>query len=53
MFWVNRRGGGYDESITTENQEFLNKVLIDKYTIKDSPLKNAPWKKGEFNPNGV
>lgn len=53
LYWVNRRGGGYDESITADNQEFLNKVLIDKYSQKDSPLKNAPWKRGEFDADGV
>jgi hypothetical protein len=52
-FWANRRGGGFDEDITADNQDFLNKVLIDKYTIKDSPLKDGPWKKCEFDPNGV
>ena len=53
LFWVNRRGGGFDENITKENQEFLNQVLIDKYSIKESPLKDGPWKKGEFEINGM
>jgi len=52
-FWANRRGGSYDENLTAENQEFLNQVIIDKYVNKDSPLKNGPWKRGEFDPNGI
>jgi hypothetical protein len=52
-FWVNRRGGSYDEDITSENQEFLKQVIIDKYTNKESPLKNGPWKRGNFDPNGM
>jgi hypothetical protein len=49
--WVNRRGGGYDEHLTSENRKFLEDVLADKYTV--SPLKEAPWKKGQYNPNSV
>ncbi len=53
FYWVKRRGGGFDENISKDNKEFLNRVLIDKYSVKDSPLKDAPWKRGEFNENGV
>jgi len=28
-------------------------VVIDKYKIAESPLKDGPWKKGTFNPDGV
>ena len=52
-YWATRRGGGFDENITVDNQEFLNRVLVDKYSIKDSPLKDGPWKKGEFDPTGM
>lgn len=52
-YWATRRGGGFDENITVDNQEFLNRVLVDKYSIKDSPLKDGPWKKGEFDPTGI
>ena len=52
-FWMNRRGGGLDENLTTGNKEFLNQVIIDKYLNKDSPLKNGPWKRGEFDQNGM
>ena len=48
---MNRRGGGYDENITLENQEYLNNLLIEKYSLKDSPLKDAPWKRGEYIEN--
>ncbi len=53
IFWSKRRGGGYDEELDVENQDFLNQVLIDKYSVKDSPLRDAPWKKGEFDPTGM
>ena len=52
-FWFNRRGGSFDENITQENQEFLNQVFIDKFADKQSPLKEAPWKRNEFDPNGM
>lgn len=52
-FWFDRKGGGYDENLTQENQEFLKQVIIDKYVNKESPLENGPWKRGEFDPNGV
>ena len=52
-FWMKRRGGSYDEDITSENKEFLKQVIIDKYVNKDSPLKNGPWKRGSFDPNGM
>jgi hypothetical protein len=51
--WVRRRGGGYDENLSAENREFLNKVVLDQFSNADSPLKEAPWKKGEFNPDSV
>ena len=51
--WAYKKGGGFDENITLENKEFLDNAVIDKYKIKDSPLKDGPWVKGEFNPNGV
>ena len=51
--WAKRRGGGFDENITNENKEFLDKAVIEKYKIVDSPLKDGPWAKGEFNPNGL
>jgi len=53
FYWVKRRGGGFDENISKDNQEFLDRVLIDKYADKDSPLKNAPWTRGEFNENAA
>jgi hypothetical protein len=49
--WVRRRGGGFDENLSADNREFLNKVLVDQFTSADSPLKESPWKKGEFNPD--
>lgn len=49
--WVKRRGGGYDENITQENKSFLDQVVLDKYSA--SPLKEGPWKKGEFNADSV
>jgi hypothetical protein len=49
--WVKRRGGGYDDKLTIENKEFLEELIIDKYKLKDSPLKESPWKRGEFQPN--
>ncbi len=51
--WVRRRGGGYDENLSAENKAFLDQVVIDKYKIAESPLKDGPWKKGAFNPDGV
>ena len=48
--WVVRRGGGFDENLTGENKQFLEQVLVDKYTNAESPLKQGPWKRGEFNP---
>ncbi|CAF0850676.1 unnamed protein product, partial [Brachionus calyciflorus] len=49
--WVKRRGGGYDENLTTDNKKFLDDVVIDKYS--NSPLKEGPWKRGEFDANSV
>ena len=51
--WVNRRGGGFDENLSAENQTFLDKVVEDQFTNTDSPLREAPWKRGEFDPNSV
>jgi hypothetical protein len=51
--WVRRRGGGYDEDLSADNREFLNKVVLDQFSNADSPLREAPWKKGEFNPDSV
>ena len=51
--WARKKGGSFDENITTENKEFLDKAVVDKYKVIDSPLKEGPWAKGEFNPNGV
>lgn len=50
--WVNRRGGGVDENLTYDNKKFLDQVVIDKYS-QDSPLKLAPWKRGQFNKDSV
>lgn len=51
--YVNRRGGGYDEDLTPENRKFLEETLVDKFKLAESPLKEGPWKRGEFNPNSV
>ena len=51
--WVRKKGGGFDENLTYENKEFLDKVVLDKYKLLDSPLKDGPWVKGNFDPNGV
>lgn len=50
--WVDRRGGGYDENLSAENQSFLDKVVLDRYA-ENSPLKEAPWKRGQFNNDSV
>lgn len=49
--WVTRRGGGYDENMSSENKNFLDKIVLEKYT--NSPLKEAPWKRGEFNKDSM
>ena len=49
--WVKRRGGGYDENLTAENKSFLDEVIIDKFST--SPLKDGPWKKGEYDASSV
>ena len=51
--WVRKKGGGFDEHLTKENREFLDQAVIDKYKFEDSPLKEGPWVKGKFDPNGV
>lgn len=50
--WVDRRGGGYDENLSNENKRFLEQVILDKYA-ENSPLKEAPWKRGQFNKDSV
>ena len=50
--WVNRRGGGVDANLTYDNKKFLDQVVIDKFS-QDSPLKLAPWKRGQFNKDSV
>lgn len=50
--WARRRGGGYDDNLTLENKEFIEELIIDKYKITDSPLKETPWKRGTYNPDG-
>lgn len=51
--WVVRRGGGLDENITLENRSFLDQVILDKYAVDNSPLKEAPWKRGQFDKDSV
>ena len=38
----------WDEKITAENAAFLQEVVYETYANKDSPLKDGPWKHGEF-----
>ena len=45
---IKRRGGGWDENLTSENREFLNQIVIENYA-SESPLKEGPWKKGEWS----
>jgi hypothetical protein len=51
--WARRRGGGYDDALTSENKGFLEELIIDKYKSAISPLKESPWQRGSFNPDGV
>ncbi len=50
---MRKKGGGFDELLTQENKEFLDQAVIDQYKYIDSPLKEGPWVKGKFDPNGV
>ena len=50
---MSRRGGGFDENLTSENKKFLDDLILDKYANPNSPLRSAPWKKGTFDPEGM
>lgn len=49
--WVRRRGGGWDEKLTAKNEEFLGALV--KSQEYSSPLKNAPWRRGEYAKNSL
>lgn len=48
LFSVSRR---WDEKLTPENLAFMQEVVQETYANKDSPLKEGPWKHGEFTTN--
>ena len=41
----------WDEKLTPENLAFMQEVIHENYTNKDSPLKEGPWKHGEYTTN--
>lgn len=41
----------WDEKITPENEAFMKEIVFETYANKDSPLKDAPWKHGQFTSN--
>ncbi len=41
----------WDEKITPENASFLQEVVYETYANKESPLKDGPWKHGQFTTN--
>ncbi len=41
----------WDEKITPENAAFMQEVVYENYANKESPLKDGPWKRGEFTTN--
>lgn len=48
--WVKRRGGGWDENISKENRELIDEEIVNSYAKSESPLKDGPWKRGEWDP---
>lgn len=52
--WVQRRNKFYEQYITHDNREFIQEYIKDKYSDNlESPLKEAPWPRGEWQPNSV
>lgn len=47
-WFVPRRRAYYDEHLTPENQQFLAETCRQKYALRESPLKDAPWPKQEW-----
>ena len=38
----------WDEKLTPENASFLKEIVDETYANKTSPLKEGPWKRGDF-----
>ena len=41
----------WDEKLTPENASFLKEIVDETYANKTSPLKEGPWKRGDYTTN--
>jgi len=53
--WVKRRLAFRNEYLTADNRQFIEEVIADKYdsNSEESPLKDAPWPRGEWNERSI
>lgn len=56
FFWLqDKYRAYYDENLTTQNEQFFQQFLKDRYSLQDgsSPLKKEPWKTNESYSEGT